>query len=95
MMIPIAGAGIFRHMEGVEEACAVPAIEQIQITAKADQKLVPLPEGASYLGFIFSRASTPEAVERALRAAHGKLRVVMDRDLTVVRNGTCGDVVTW
>ena len=38
------------------------------ITAKADQTLVPLPEGASYLGFIFARARHAADVESALRA---------------------------
>ena len=35
--------------------------------------LVALPEGDSYLGFIFARGATPEAVEAALREAHGRL----------------------
>jgi len=36
--------------------------------------VVPLPEGWQYLGFIFARADTPVAVERALREAHARLR---------------------
>jgi hypothetical protein len=32
-----------------------------------------LPEGASYLGFIFARGGDPAEVERALRRAHAKL----------------------
>ena len=36
--------------------------------------LVPLPEGDSYLGFIFARGETPDEVEAALRAAHACLR---------------------
>ncbi|MBI4477700.1 MAG: ATP-grasp domain-containing protein [Acidobacteria bacterium] len=83
MMIPIATAGIFRRVEGVEEARARPHVVDIKITAKADQSIVPLPEGSTYLGFIFARAARPDAVEQALRAAHEKLRVVMDRELTV------------
>jgi hypothetical protein len=35
---------------------------------------VPLPEGASYLGFLFARAATADAVEAALRESHAKLR---------------------
>jgi hypothetical protein len=35
----------------------VPGIEAIEITAKLRQKLVPLPEGSTYLGFI-SRVAT-------------------------------------
>jgi hypothetical protein len=35
---------------------------------------VPLPEGDSYLGFIFARGATPAEVEAALRVAHSRLR---------------------
>ncbi len=47
-----------------------PGIEDVIVTAKQGQKLIPLPEGASYLGFIFARAETPDAVEQALRTSH-------------------------
>ena len=56
MMIPIPQRGIFRRADGVDEARAVAGIDDIRITAKPDQLLIPLPEGASYLGFIFARA---------------------------------------
>ena len=39
---------------------------------------MPLPEGWQYLGFIFARAETPEAVEQALREAHGRLTFDID-----------------
>jgi hypothetical protein len=73
MMIPIPREGIYEDVAGVECAAAVAEIEDVMITAKQGQKLVPLPEGASYLGFIFARAETPERVEQALRAAHALL----------------------
>ena len=38
------------------------------VTAKAGQRLVPLPEGSSYLGFIFARGETPGEVESCLAA---------------------------
>ena len=38
--------------------------------------LVPLPEGASYLGFMFARAPSAAQAESALREAHAKLRIV-------------------
>jgi hypothetical protein len=38
---------------------------------------VPLPEGSSYLGFIFARAPSAEQAEAALRTAHTYLRVVV------------------
>ncbi|MGH9668761.1 MAG: ATP-grasp domain-containing protein [Terriglobales bacterium] len=85
MMIPIAEGGVYEETLGVEEARATPGVEAIKITAKPKQKLVPLPEGASYLGFIFARAERPEQVEKALREAHGKLRFVVSAAIPVVR----------
>ena len=83
MMIPIPKRGVYRSVGGVYEAKRVPGIEDIQITAKVDTTLLPLPEGKSYLGFIFARATTPAAVDQALRAAHAQLRFVIDRGLTL------------
>src|SRR5712692_983836 len=55
MMIPIPHSGIYRGVEGVEQASAIPNVEDVIITAKEGQKILSLPEGASYLGFIFAR----------------------------------------
>jgi hypothetical protein len=74
MMVPIPKGGVFRSVSGVEDAERVCGVEDVVVTAKAGQQLIPLPEGASYLGFIFARGAQPAAIERALRAAHGKLR---------------------
>lgn len=74
MMIPIPKGGVFHSALGVAEAEGVCGVEDVIITAKAGQQLIPLPEGASYLGFIFARGAAPDAVETALRAAHAKLR---------------------
>jgi biotin carboxylase len=74
MMIPIPHGGLYRSVEGVEQAEAVAGIEEVAITAKDGQLLIPLPEGSSYLGFLFARADSPEEVEAALRKAHGELR---------------------
>ena len=74
MMIPIPRTGVFRGVDDVTAALAVRGVEDVEITARPDQQLVAIPEGSSYLGFIFARAGTPEEVERALRAAHAKLR---------------------
>jgi biotin carboxylase len=74
MMIPIPEAGILRGVEGEADALAVPGIEEIQITTKVNNAVVPLPEGDSYLGFIFARGESPENVEAALRQAHRRLR---------------------
>jgi biotin carboxylase len=84
MMIPIPTGGFYRRAHGVDAAHRVEGIEEVRITAKPDQPLVPLPEGSSYLGFIFSRADEPAAAERALRAAHACLRFEIDRRLPIV-----------
>ncbi len=73
MMIPIPAAGVLQKVEGLAEAARVPLIEDLEITAQLNTRLRPIPEGDSYLGFIFARGDTPEAVEAALREAHGKL----------------------
>src|SRR5262249_3336684 len=74
MMIPIPKAALLRTVDGHAEAEALPSIEGIELTAKLNYSLVPLPEGNSYLGFIFARADDPATAEAALRAAHSKLR---------------------
>jgi biotin carboxylase len=74
MMIPIPAAGTLKAVEGVAGAEAVPGIESVEITAKLNYTITPLPEGASYLGFIFARGDTPAEVESALREAHRRLR---------------------
>ena len=90
MMIPIAQAGIYEGVEGVRAAEETPGVEEVIITAKGEQKLVPLPEGASYVGFIFARAATPELVEGALRAAHAKLRFRIRTELPVISSRSAG-----
>jgi hypothetical protein len=83
MMIPIPRGGIYKGVEGELEARSVPDIVDLKITAKPDAKVTPLPEGKSYLGFIFAHAPTPLAVEQALRAAHAKLRFIIDREIAL------------
>ncbi|MBK9712225.1 MAG: ATP-grasp domain-containing protein [Kouleothrix sp.] len=77
MMIPIPGEGLLRRVDGVAEAAAVPGVEGVDITAQLNYPVVPLPEGDSYLGFIFARGETAGAVEAALREAHAKLRFLI------------------
>jgi biotin carboxylase len=73
MMIPIPRGGTLEKTRGLEEARAISGIEEIAITAHPGKTLVPLPEGSSYLGFIFARGREPKAVERSLREAHAKI----------------------
>ncbi|MEO8842008.1 MAG: ATP-grasp domain-containing protein [Kofleriaceae bacterium] len=74
MMIPIPSAGVLKSVDGVDVARAVPGIDDVVITQDLDRQLVPLPEGASYLGFVFAHGATPATVEASLRAAHAALR---------------------
>jgi biotin carboxylase len=78
MMIPIPKSGLLRCVDGVESARRVKHVDGVEITAKLNYPIVPLPEGSSYLGFIFARAETPEEAEDALRQAHDMLRIRID-----------------
>jgi biotin carboxylase len=84
MMIPIPKAGILRAVQGVPAAEAVPHITGVEITAKLNYSLVPLPEGNSYLGFIFARAEDPATAEEALRRAHSLLHFDIRATLPVL-----------
>lgn len=84
MMIPVPRAGIYQNVEGVDEAKRTPGIEDVIITAKQGERLVPLPEGNSYLGFIFARGERPDDVEAALRTAHSRLSFQIGAALHVI-----------
>lgn len=85
MMIPIPRGGMLRGVRGLEEAQAVPHVTGVEITAKPHTEVVPLPEGSSYLGFIFARADDPATAEAALREAHARLRFDIAPVLRLVR----------
>jgi hypothetical protein len=85
MMIPIPHAGVFREVRGVEEARNVPGVEDIVITAKEGQEMLPLPEGSAYLGFLFFRAPSDDLVLEGLREVHRGLKFVFRPTLPVVR----------
>jgi biotin carboxylase len=84
IMVPIPREGIYRGVEGADAAAAVPDVTEVRITAKLDQVLMPLPEGATYLGFIFARAATAAEAEAAVREAHARLRFRIDRVVPMV-----------
>jgi len=85
MMIPIPRDGVYQGVEGIERARAVAGIEDVVITAQEGQRLIPLPEGASYLGFIFARAELPSEAEAALRRSHAELRFELATALETFR----------
>lgn len=83
LMIPIRDAGVLRRVEGVLAAQSVAGVEDVVIAMNAGQTLVPLPDGASYLGFVFARGLTASAVEASLRAADAELKVIVAPSLPV------------
>lgn len=85
MMIPIPEAGVLQRVDGLAEAKAVPLIEGVEITAKVHYPITPLPEGESYLGFIFARGATPDLVEAALRHAHSQLHFEIVPEIHLMR----------
>lgn len=68
-MLPVPRPGILRAIHGVDAARAVPGIRDVVITARPGDVLVPLPEGHSYVGFVFAAGPDPGPVTEALRAA--------------------------
>ena len=74
MMIPIPRSGVLRSVEGVDEARRVPGVDGVTVSLHPGEAIRALPEGASYLGFIFASGALPEAVEASLREAHAALR---------------------
>ncbi len=85
MMIPIPARGICYGVDGLERAREIADVEGVEITAKQGQLFEPLPEGASYLGFLFARAPEIQAVEAALRRAHDCLHFHVSPALPVSR----------
>jgi hypothetical protein len=73
-MLPVPGAGVLRRVDGVDAARAVPGVHDVAITARVGDRLVPLPEGHAYLGFVFATGAAPDEVVAALRQAAACLR---------------------
>ena len=84
MMIPVPARGVYRRVGGAERAGRVAGVTGVQITAKPDSLLLPLPEGRSYLGFLFARSGGPAEVEAALRQAHACLEFSLDPEIPVI-----------
>lgn len=78
MMLPIPRAGRLEAVRGQEAARRVPNVDSLVLTIPVGERLVPLPEGDRYLGFLFARSDDPAAVEAALRDAYGQLSIVTD-----------------
>lgn len=76
LMIPVTSAGILKRVEGITAALQLPYIEDIEIHIQPGYELVPLPEGASYLGFIFAQGPDYQQTYAALKAAYDSLSFI-------------------
>ena len=85
MMIPVPASGTLEGVDGESEAAAVPGIEEVRITARLHDYIAAWPEGSTYLGFLFSRAKSPQDAEAALRRAHAALRFTIAPRLPVAQ----------
>jgi biotin carboxylase len=88
MMLPIPRRGVLHGVAGVEAARAVPGVVDVVITAEQGRELVPLPEGDSYLGFLFAKGDRPEDVEASLRQAHARLAFDLRSPLPTLPRGS-------
>jgi biotin carboxylase len=80
LMVPIPHPGILEGVEGVDAARRAPGITDVQITVAPGRRVVPVPEGDRYLGFVFARGRTAAVVEAALRHAQTLLDVGVTPD---------------
>jgi hypothetical protein len=76
LMIPITDHGILQRVEGLTVAMQTEFVRDIEIHISPGYELIPLPEGSSYLGFIFAQAPTFEQTYDALKSAYSKMRFV-------------------
>ena len=78
MMLPIPRAGVLqRGRRTRRRARGARASSGSRSPCPRARAVVPLPESDRYLGFLFARADTPDAVETALRAGAAALDIVI------------------
>ncbi|HVB05451.1 MAG TPA: ATP-grasp domain-containing protein [Acidimicrobiales bacterium] len=75
MMLPIASSGRLVEVHGRRDALLVEGIVGLEIAIPRGGRVVALPEGDRYLGFLFAAGADPAHVEASLRAAHALLDV--------------------
>jgi biotin carboxylase len=78
VMLPVPRAGTFREVTGRDDALAVAGIEALDVTVSPGSEVRPLPDASRYVGFLFARAGSADAVEVALRAAWSRIGIVVD-----------------
>jgi formate-dependent phosphoribosylglycinamide formyltransferase (GAR transformylase) len=82
MMIPVTRPGIYQTVRGADRAGLI--ADEVVITAKEGQRVLPLPEGNTYLGFLFAYGETAAGVEDRLRQAHAALEFEIAETLPIL-----------
>jgi biotin carboxylase len=82
IMLPVPGEtpGRLVAVEGIDAARSIPHVLDITLSIPIGERIIPLPEGNRYLGFIFARAENAQAVEQALRDAYSVLTFNVSRE---------------
>lgn len=75
MMLPVPSEGVIVDIDNVDAARHLPDVRDVVITARIGDTVAPLPEGNTYLGFVFATAEDAERVIASLRAAEAALVV--------------------
>jgi len=74
---------LLKRVEGIAKARKLSGIQHIEISIAEGYALEPLPEGQSYLGFIFAEASTYKEVQQVLKQALDCLKIIITPILPV------------
>ncbi|MHB1732137.1 MAG: ATP-grasp domain-containing protein [Ferrimicrobium acidiphilum] len=77
-MIPTPARGIFRELNGLDQARSVPGVTGVEITVNTGTMVYPPPLTDRYLGFIFAEAPGQAGALRALQRASALLTIVIE-----------------
>ena len=78
LMIPIPKGGVLQAIEGVEIARKIEGITGVDLTIRPGERVLAVPDGDRYLGFVFARSDTPEGAETSLRSAAKAISVIVE-----------------
>lgn len=79
-MLPIARSGRLVEVAGRDSALAVSGITSLEISIPLGHEVQALPEGDRYLGFLFARGESPQAVVESLGLGFAALQITIEAD---------------
>jgi biotin carboxylase len=77
MMMPIPKAGTLISVSGREMVLGLPGVDGVEVSVPLGGRIVPLPEGDRYLGFIFAHGRDAREVTAQLRTANRELGILI------------------